>query len=126
MKEHERLIAVCGIDCTVCPLRTADTNSEVAQHLVGWFKNEGWITEDEGVSELMQRGPYCRGCRGDRSIHWSSDCWILQCCVDDKGLAYCYECEEFPCEKLGEWAKNDAKYTDALDRLRRMKKEVTS
>jgi hypothetical protein len=125
MATSESIIAVCGLDCTGCPLRTADTDAEAAGHLVGWFKAEGWLKEDEGVPELMQRGPYCRGCRGDRSVHWSAECWILQCCVDDKGLTFCYECDVFPCERLSEWAAENEGYTEALNRLRRMKGKLT-
>jgi len=115
--EGQQLIAACGIDCTACPLRKADADAEAAGCLVGWFKGEGWLKEDEGVPELMQRGPYCRGCRGDRSVHWSPECWILQCCVDEKGLAFCYACEGFPCDRLVEWAAQNEKYTEALNRL---------
>jgi len=41
--------------------------------------------------------------------------------VDDKGLEYCYECEDFPCLRLKEWAKGSAGYTEALARLERLK-----
>jgi hypothetical protein len=125
MEKDVELIAVCGLDCGGCPLRTADTDVESAEALVGWFKKEGWIKEDEGAAELMQRGPYCRGCRGNRSIHWSAECWILQCCVDEKGLSFCYQCSVFPCERLEEWAGGSEWYTKALGRLRRMKEEAS-
>ncbi len=124
MEAHEPTIAVCGIDCTACPLRTADTDTESARQLVGWFRSEGWLGEEEGVSLLMERGPYCRGCRGDRGVHWSPECWILQCCVDEKGLTYCYECDLFPCERLSEWATQSPGYTEALNRLQRMLRDV--
>ena len=121
MEIREQMIAVCGLDCGGCPIRTADTDSGAAEVLVGWFKSEGWLNEDEGVAELMQRGPYCRGCHGDRAVHWAANCWILQCCVDDKGLTYCYECDVFPCERLTEWAGQNENYTQALNRLQSMK-----
>jgi hypothetical protein len=118
---EERIIAVCGLDCTACPLRKASFDVEAAQCLVGWFRELGLVKKDEGASELMARGPYCQGCRGDRSVHWSADCWILKCCVDGKGLEYCYECESFPCEQLNEWAKEREDYAEALNRLRAMR-----
>lgn len=124
METSERHIAVCGIDCTVCPLRTADTDPESAHKLVGWFRSEGWLGEGEGVSQLMQKGPYCRGCREDRTIHWSAECWILQCCVDEKGLKFCYQCDLFPCDRLTEWAGQSPGYSEALNRLHRMKRDI--
>jgi hypothetical protein len=122
--ESTRLIAVCGLDCTGCPLLNATTDESAAQDLVGWFKQEGWLKEHEGTAELMAQGPYCRGCRGDRSIHWSADCWILKCCVDDKGLEFCYECGSFPCQRLIDWAKQNEHYSQALNRLLRMRQEA--
>ena len=62
----------------------------------------------------------CDGCRGDRAKHWSASCWILKCCVDDKGLEFCNKCEDFPCQKLEEWAGKSSRYTVALNRLKDM------
>lgn len=116
-----QMIAVCGLDCGNCDLRKVPSDPEAAQRVVAWFREMGWLNESEGVSEVMERSMYCKGCREDRSVHWSPDCWILQCCVDEKGLAFCYECGDFPCERLSEWAKESAKYAQALDRLQRIR-----
>ena len=121
-----QLIAVCGLDCTGCPLLNAATDEGAAQDLVGWFRHEGWLKEHESVAEIMARGPYCQGCRGDRSIHWSANCWILKCCVDDRGHEFCYECEAFPCQRLADWATQNERYTQALDHLRDMRQETTA
>jgi len=79
------------------------------------------MSEDEGAAEVLVGGPHCLGCQGDRATHWSADCWILKCCVDDKGLEYCHECGDFACEPLVEWAAQNDRYTEALNRLRGMK-----
>ncbi|MFN2164839.1 MAG: DUF3795 domain-containing protein, partial [Anaerolineae bacterium] len=60
-------------------------------------------------------------CHGDRAAHWSADCWILRCCVDERGLESCAECVEFPCARLLEWAHGDAQYEQALARLQAMR-----
>ena len=119
----KEMIAVCGLDCGSCEIRRAPNEPDVAQRLVAWFKKEGWLKEDEGISEVIERRMYCRGCRGDRSVHWSADCWILKCCVDDKGHEFCYECNMFPCERLSEWAKQSNDYSQALQRLKKMKEK---
>ena len=122
----EEPIAVCGIDCANCGiLKASFGDAEAAEQLAGWWKSEGWMSEDEGAAEVLERGPHCLGCRGDRSTHWSADCWILKCCVDDKGLGSCHECGEFACEQLLEWAAQNDQYTSALNRLRRMKESAT-
>jgi hypothetical protein len=121
MEDQKRLIAVCGLDCTDCPLRLAHTDAEAAQQILDWFRDQGWVSRGETVSGIMQRGPYCSGCHGDHSVHWSADCWILQCCVDGKGLSYCYECDLFPCQRLSDWADQSPRYSEALDRLHGLK-----
>ena len=123
MQTEERMIAVCGLDCTECDIRRIPTDDEAAKRMVRWFRQMGWLKEDEGVSEIIERSMYCKGCRGDRSVHWDANCKILHCCVDQKGLTSCHECDDFVCERLEEWAQNahpsqSAKYAKALDRLR--------
>ncbi len=118
---NHQMIAVCGLDCGKCDLRLLPSDPDAAQRVVAWFREMGWLNEGEGVSEVMERSMYCKGCREDRSLHWSPDCWILQCCVDEKGLAFCCECADFPCERLSEWSKENDGYAQALGRLRQMK-----
>jgi len=38
----------------------------------------------------------CEGCRGDRIVN--PDCSISPC-VKEKGYDFCFECQEFPCDK---------------------------
>lgn len=114
------MIAVCGIDCAACPLYRAHEDREAAQILADWFHSEGWLAEDKGVDDVMRDGPYCRGCRGDREIHWDSECELLICCVDERELTHCHQCPDFVCDKLTKFAANGPQYVEALDRLRRL------
>ena len=118
---HESGMAVCGLDCAACDIRKVPTDAAAAQRVLEWFKSMGWLKEGEGVPEIIERGMYCCGCHGDRTVHWSADCWILQCCVDERGLTHCSECGVFPCDRLNEWASQNARYTEALNRLRSAK-----
>jgi len=113
-------IGVCGIDCGDCDIRKVPDDPEAAQRIVAWFQQMKWIEPGEGVADVIDRSMYCKGCRGDRSVHWSADCWILKCCVDDKGLQFCYQCDGFPCEPLSDRANESTRYDQALNRLQRM------
>ncbi len=115
MDQTNQMIAACGIDCHECDMLQATKDTKIAQGIVDWFKKER--NED-----LKLEAIHCSGCRGDRAKHWSPDCWILKCCVDDKGLEFCNECNEFPCEKLDQWSKTNEGYEKALNRLKEMKK----
>lgn len=116
MNKDNQMVAVCGLDCGECDIHQASNNPEIARQIVDWFKKERDI-------EVKLEDIRCLGCRGDRTKHWSPDCWILKCCVDEKGLEFCSQCDDFPCEKLIEWAKGSEKYGDALNRLKGMEKE---
>jgi hypothetical protein len=115
------MIAACGLDCGSCEIRLAPTDSTAAEGVVAWFKRQGWLSEDEGIAQILERKMYCTGCLGSREIHWSSNCWILQCCVDERRLSNCSECVEFPCDRLVDWAGQNEGYTAALARLRELR-----
>lgn len=120
------MIAACGLDCGKCDIRLVPSDAIAAARIVSWFKEMGWLEEGEGVPEIIERSMYCKGCHGDRAVHWSADCWILKCCVDEKGLKYCFECDAFPCGRLEEWSKGNESYTAALNRLREMGEAATA
>ena len=114
-------IAVCGLDCSACDIQNVPSDPQAADRVVAWFKEMKWLKEDEGVQEVLERGMYCKGCRGDRAVHWSADCSILTCCVDQKKLSFCSECDEFPCSLLVDRARDNAGYARGLQRLREMR-----
>lgn len=118
------MMAVCGLDCGTCVIRLAPTDAAAAMRLVDWFRREGWLAEDEGMVQVLERKMYCTGCLGDRDTHWSADCWILACCVDQRGYGNCSECEAFACDRLVEWAKESEGYSAALLRLRELRAEA--
>ncbi|PIP13881.1 MAG: hypothetical protein COT45_01030 [bacterium (Candidatus Stahlbacteria) CG08_land_8_20_14_0_20_40_26] len=116
MAKGNQMIAVCGLDCNGCDILQAPNNPEIAQQIVDWFKKER-------DTEVKIKDIRCSGCKGDRTKHWSPDCWIFKCCVDKKRLEFCCECVDFPCEKFNEWAKGSKKYGEALNRLKGMRKK---
>ena len=117
---ERKMIAACGLDCGSCEIRLAPTDPAAAKVVLDWFRGQGWLTEDEGMEQVIERKMYCNGCLGDRDIHWSSDCWILLCCVDQRGYSNCSECDVFPCDRLVDWASQNDAYTVALARLKEL------
>lgn len=108
-------LAPCGIDCSECRIRRAKSEPEVMKSILDWFKNERKI-------ELQPEQVSCGGCLGDRAHHWSADCGILKCAVDDHHHVSCSLCDAFPCERLEKWAQASPKYAAAVDRLKDMRK----
>ena len=116
----DQMIAACGLVCRDCSIRKAPFDSEAAEEVVAWYRSMDWLKEHEGLPEVLKRKMYCQGCHGDRSTHWSPDCWILDCCVDQKGLTYCSECEDFPCDQLVSWSQENDSYREAFNNLKSM------
>ncbi|HSJ59381.1 MAG TPA: DUF3795 domain-containing protein [Anaerolineae bacterium] len=114
-------IAACGLDCGGCDIRLLPLDPDAAARVVAWFHEMKWLPEGEGVDEAIARGMYCRGCHGDRTVHWSADCAILICCVDERGLELCSECKEFPCALLTDRAETNAQYARGLQRLQALR-----
>jgi len=126
MATRREWIAACGLDCESCSIRRIAFDEEAAKECVGWYRSMGWLKETEGLDEALERGMTCHGCKGDRSVHWSVDgdgkvgCWILSCCVDQKGFEFCSDCAEFPCDRLVKWSKENRSYAEAFERLTAM------
>ena len=113
-------MAACGLDCGSCSIRRIPFDGEAAERMVAWYREQGWLQEDEGVPTILERGMYCNGCLAKRDVHWSPDCWILHCCVDGHELENCSQCADFACERLEEWATQNDGYGAALERLREL------
>lgn len=46
----------------------------------------------------------CKGCLHMKKPFWGGECGVKSCC-EHKGLNFCGECEEFPCEMLANMGK---------------------
>lgn len=97
MKTKKELTAPCGIDCFNCEVYagniTEETKAVMAQRL-----------------HLEPGKVPCKGCREQQGcrLHWNS-CDTLDC-VRSKGVAFCFECGDFPCPMLQPAADGAAKY----------------
>ena len=80
-------VAPCGIDCINCPLHEKNITEEMKNRLAAMMKTD---------PEKM----VCQGCRSDqRAVICPADCPTLTC-SREKGVDFCFECPDFPCEKL--------------------------
>ncbi len=63
----------------------------------------------------------CQGCRGALDKHWSPNCEFLPC-AKAKGHRYCFQCDEFPCQKLQAFAADGHEHHRlAVENLKKMK-----
>ena len=91
-KEKLQLVSPCGYCCLSCPAYEKSVcTDEVA------IQKEA--TRANLPVDKFQN--VCGGCRPKRGRpHRDNLCQTYDCCVNRKGLDFCYQCEDFPCLKL--------------------------
>jgi hypothetical protein len=92
--DYLQMTAPCGIDCFNCPVFLAQDNEDLRMKIA---KNMG-IPPDEAV---------CRGCRSQKGtipfLKMAEPCQVYRC-ISEKGIDFCYDCSEFPCDYLHPYA----------------------
>jgi len=53
----------------------------------------------KGLKWLASQDKPCKGCRSGGGWSWWPDCPVRDCVIQ-KELDFCYQCSDFPCEKL--------------------------
>lgn len=123
MQKDNLNISVCGIICNSCPLLNLPYDEASGKEVLEWFQSEGWYRDEQTVSEIINNGDYCEGCRSDRAkIHWSPDCPLLICCIDERNLDNCSECRDFPCKEYKKWMEQGSHHKKAYENLILIKK----
>ena len=85
----ELLTAPCGLDCFNCPVYEGNITEERKKQLSDFWK----IPVEETP---------CKGCRGENGyckFGPNHQCATWNC-TKEKGVSFCYECTDFPCELL--------------------------
>ena len=87
-QQHTVLSAVCGLYCPACTIYIG--THEDPERLQQTARRFGRPVED-----LL-----CNGCRSDkRMFHCEEGCTFVACATE-KGVEFCGECSEYPCEEL--------------------------
>jgi len=111
--EKEKLLkqmAPCGLDCGRCISSKSGTAAEAARQLDRSLQGFGKIASrfvpmNQAFADYKQfeavlagfTGAKCEGCRNDPSKCYP-DC-AAKSCHKEKGVDFCGECGEFPCER---------------------------
>ena len=83
------LTAPCGLDCFNCPSYESNMTEDTKK----------WVSENFRIP--VENLP-CKGCRveeGKCKFTLNNECATWNC-IQEKGLTFCHECVDFPCEKL--------------------------
>ena len=112
-------LAACGIDCSECASYKVTINHDLqaAESLVEWYKEQGWVRENEGVDAVMKKAPICKGCWNiTDDCFWKCGCGSLdfRICCTERSINHCGECYDFPCESYKQWATWHESHKEAM------------
>jgi hypothetical protein len=85
---NKKLAAVCGLFCPAC--RVFIGTKEEPERL------EAMARRFQKPIEEMQ----CNGCRSERRCFYCESRCTMAKCAAEKGVEFCGECAEYPCENL--------------------------
>jgi hypothetical protein len=80
--------AVCGLYCPSCSLFIA--TREEPQRLPALAARMGKTIDDVT----------CEGCRSSKRSFFCRDLCVMKSCAEKKGIDFCSQCDEYPCEPL--------------------------
>jgi hypothetical protein len=92
----KKMIACCGVDCSVCDAHVATRNNDDALRCTTaerWARQLDVPVKPEYIN--------CDGCqqKAGRHLEYCAICGIRSCCLE-KQHATCAECDEYVCERL--------------------------
>jgi len=119
MKKHK--LAACGIDCNECGHYKLEQDLKSAEYLVEYFRDGGWIEENDGTEAVLKKVPLCGGC-WDKTVRtdYCANCCLRSCCKE-KQLNHCGGCSGFPCEKYIEFVGDNEYHKKIMEYWRSLK-----
>jgi hypothetical protein len=96
--DYRRMTAPCGLDCFNCPVHLARDNERLRAAVAR--------TLNVPVEQVV-----CRGCREENGtiglLGMTEPCNVYRC-IQKKGLDFCCDCPDFPCDHLHPYADKAA------------------
>ncbi|MBW1666599.1 MAG: DUF3795 domain-containing protein [Deltaproteobacteria bacterium] len=98
--DYQQMTAPCGLDCFNCPMYLANENQELRTVIA---KKQG-IPFEKAI---------CQGCRNEGGtiafLGMNEPCSVFQC-TEQKGIRFCFECGDFPCDNLHPYADRASEF----------------
>ena len=107
IEQKKEVSAVCGLFCPACTV------------FIGTQEDPGRIEMITKRSDYTVEDLTCDGCRSARRSKYCRTCKMLKC-SEEKGVDFCSECDEYPCDHLKEFQPampHRAELWKSLDRI---------
>lgn len=92
----------CGLNCGACPVGIANEREDD-----NWIRK---MAKDWGRNTEDLR---CNGCKANVNATFCMDCQ-MRLCARNKGVEFCFECDNFPCEIITQFRNDDAPHHSAV------------
>jgi hypothetical protein len=92
--DYKLMTSPCGLDCFNCTMYLANEDVEIRAK----------ISERLKLSLEQARCKGCRASHGAISFLGDTEPCAVYKCTSNKGIAFCYECVDFPCDHLHPYA----------------------
>ncbi len=84
----KKTAAVCGLFCPACSAYIGTTEDPARLQMLS-------ARLGRRADELA-----CNGCRSDKLSFFCKEMCVMKPCAEKKGVDFCSECDEYPCEAL--------------------------
>jgi hypothetical protein len=105
--DYKNLTAPCGRDCFNCPFYLARNNEKFRMVFAEKMKLDPKEISCEGCRNIEGK------CQVLKNYGFDGNCKIYNC-FKDKGIEFCYECNDFPCNLLHPLADRSDKFPHNL------------
>ena len=110
MSSNKDLVSACGLYCGACGIYLA-TQENDSEKLLQYA-----VVLNQTIEETL-----CDGCAAKRkSLHCSKMC-IFIVCILKKGVNFCTDCNEFPCQALIDFKSKTPHRIEIIDSQNRMR-----
>ena len=86
--EKKKLSAVCGLFCPSCTL------------FIGTKEDPQRLKTFAERYRMPVEAWECEGCRSEKRSYYCKNICKMVACAADKGIEFCGECDEYPCDEL--------------------------
>ncbi|NLI98041.1 DUF3795 domain-containing protein [bacterium] len=97
-----RYDSFCGLNCGACPVLGANERGD-----------EEWIKKAADEEPCTVNDLRCHGCKTDVTAMFCTDCG-MRLCARGKGLEFCSECGDFPCQTIANFRNDEAPHHSAI------------
>ena len=95
---NRELVSPCGLYCGLCGIRKAASENDVVMK-----------EKLAKVYGLKPEDITCRGCRAEDNVFMYCRVCPIKSCADEKRFEGCYQCGQFPCDKIESFPFAEAK-----------------